>query len=43
MHVTKLLAAALLTATTACAFAAEKGPAAKKAPSEKQLIASAMW
>lgn len=42
MHVTKLLAAALLTATAACAFAAEKGPAAKKAPSEKQLIASAM-
>ena len=42
MHVTKLLAAALLTATTACAFAAEKDAAAKKAPSEKQLIASAM-
>ena len=42
MHVTKLLAAALLTATTACAFAAEKDAAAKKAPSENQLIASAM-
>ena len=42
MYAMKLLAAALLTATTVCAFAAEKEAAAKKAPSEKQLIASAM-
>jgi len=38
----RLIAAAILTATTAVAFAAEKEPAAKKAPSEKQMIASAM-
>src|SRR3982750_4222796 len=38
----RLIAAAILTATTAVAFAAEKEAAAKKAPSEKQLIASAM-
>ena len=38
----RLIAAAFLTATTAVAFAAGKEAAAKKAPSEKQLIASAM-
>ena len=37
----RLIAAVTLTATTAVAFAAEK-EAAKKAPSEKQMIASAM-
>src|SRR5262252_9028050 len=42
MYVMKLLAVALLTAATTCAFAAEKEAAAKKAPSEKQMIASAM-
>jgi hypothetical protein len=46
MHVMKLsvrlIAAAILTATTADAFAADKESAAMKAPSEKQLIASAL-
>jgi hypothetical protein len=38
----RLIAVALLTATSAVAFAAEKAAAAKKAPSEKEMIASAM-